>query len=161
MTSQDFEDKISAIVTDLQTKGKGKTVNVLLRDVDNSAAILPLSSDPSGVVNVAQLTALQNFIRNFSAIADDYNFYHAPVLAANEAFKTAQIPHQGLIDAAAVSRNALQTALANDAAYQSAKTAVDNARNASAYTEVLDSYKQFNVSENFTELSQAKGAYVA
>ena len=160
MTGQEFEDKLNAIVADLQTVGKGKTVNMLFRNSNGSANVLPLSSDANGVVNEAQRLVIQNFITNLADSADSYNTAYAPVQTAAEAFKTASIPHQVLTDAASAARVTLQTALTADPAYQTAKTALDNARLVPAYIAARDDYQAQNVSENFSELSNAKGKYV-
>jgi len=160
MTGQEFEDKLDAIVLDLQTAGKGKTINLMFRNQGGTPNILPLSSDVNGVINGAQLAAIQNFIVDLGDSANAYNTEYAPVQAASEAFKTAQTPHNALIEAARVARVALSDALTADLAYQTAKTALDNARLVPAYIAVREDYQARNVSENFSELSNAKGKYV-
>ncbi len=160
MTGQDFQNKLDAIVADLQTVGKGKTVNLMFRNPNGAPNILPLSSDVNGVVNAAQLQAIQGFVDDIGNIANTYTTEYAPVQAASEAFKTAQTPHNALIEAARVSRVALSDALTADPAYQTAKTALDNARLAPAYIVARDNYQTESVSENFSELSNAKGKYV-
>lgn len=159
MTGQDFQDRLAAIVEDLQTRGKGRTVNIMFRGENNTPNILPLSSDANGVVNAAQLQAVQAVVTQLGATATAYDTAYAPVKNALEAFKTAQEPHQPLIDAATNARNALNDALTNDPAYQSAKTALDDARNDPNYIAVSETYKAQNVSENYSELSQARGKY--
>ena len=160
MTGVDFTAKIEAIILDLQTTGKGKTVNFMFRNQNGTPNILPLSSDANGVVNVDQRDVVLNAITGLSDSADAYNTEYAPVQAASEAFKTAQTPHDALIEAARVARVALTDALAADPAYQTAKTALDNARLVPAYIAARDDYQARNVSENFSELSNAKGKYV-
>lgn len=160
MTSQEFEDKLNAIVSDLQTVGKGKTINIMFRNQDGTPNILPLSSDVNGVVNGVQLAAIQNFIVDLGDSADGYNTEYAPVQAALDAFKTASDPHEALTEAARVARVALQTALTADPAYQAAKLALDNARIVATFIAARGDYQARNVSENFSELSNAKGKYV-
>lgn len=160
MTGQDFQDRLDAIILDLQTKGKGQTVNIMFRNSDNTPNILPLSSDANGVVNAAQLAAIQDFIGIMQDVADEYNQAHAPVDAALEAFKTAQAPHQALIEAAATARKNLSDALEADQDYQDAKTALDTARQDLGYIGAASEYKTQHVSENYAELQSAKGKYV-
>lgn len=160
MTGQDFQDKLDSIVRDLQTNGKGQTVNILFRGAGNAPQILPLSSDANGVVNAGQLAAIQAFINPLKVIATDYTNARVPVDAALEAFKTAQEPHQALMDAATAARKALTDALDADAAYQTAKTALDTARLDPDYVGFSADYRDGNVSENYAELSSAKGKYV-
>lgn len=160
MIGQDFQDKLDAIVEDLQTKGKGQSVEVMLRGIDNTTNIFPLSSDANGIVNAAQLDALRDFITDLKPLADAYETEYAPVKVALDAFKTAQQPHEGLMTAATNARKALSDALAADANYQAAKTALDNARNDADYIAAAEAYKGSNVSENFGNLSDAKGKYV-
>lgn len=159
MTGQDFQDKLDAIVLDLQTTGKGQTVKVALRDEGNTTVSFPLSSDVNGVVNAAQLAPIQSFIDGLKPIADAYETQRAPVQAALETFKTEQSGHQALIDATSAARTALSTALEADVGYQAAKAALDGERLAPAYISAVTSYRNFNVSENFGNLSDAKGKY--
>ena len=64
MNGQDFQDKLGAIVNDLQTVGRGRTVEILFRDQMNTSLILPLSSTAAGVVDAAQLDQVQKFLRH-------------------------------------------------------------------------------------------------
>lgn len=160
MTGQDFQDKLDALVVDLQTVGKGQTINVMVRDEDNIPLNLPLSSDVNGVVNAAQLATIQGFVDGLKPIADTYTTEYAPVTAASEAFKTAGEPHTALVETARVARVALSDALTADAGYQAAKTALDNARAGAGYIAARDAYNSRNVSENFGNLSDAKGKYI-
>ena len=161
MTGQDFQDKVDALVRDLQTSGKGQAVEVMFRQADNTNLILPLSSTPAGVVNVGELAAIQQEVDTMKLRADSYATNYAPVQAASEAFKTAQIPHEALIETARVARVNLQTALDADPDYQTAKTALDDARGDADYIASAADYKRLNVSENYTELQSAKGKYIA
>ncbi len=160
MTGQDMQVRLDAIVADLQTKGKGQSVNIMFRNPNNSPNILPLSSDVNGVVNAAQLAAVQAFIDGLIEPADDLTTYSAPVTAASEAFKTASQPHEPLRVAAQDANVALKTALENDANYQAAKTALETARANLDYIDAQMSYKNLNVSENVAELGSATGQYV-
>ena len=160
MTGQEIQARIDALVTDLQTKGKGQTINVMVRNPNNSPQILPLSSDANGVVNAAQLTAIDNFFGEAIDLATDLTALSAPVTAAGEAFRLAQVPHEGLIEAARAARAALNDALANDAAYQAAKTALDAARSDPNYIAVSEQFQAMNVSENYAALARAKGEYI-
>lgn len=160
MTGQDIQDRLDAIVADLQTKGKGQTVNIMFRNPNNSPNILPLSSDAQGVVDAAQLAAIQAVVDGLIEPADDLTTYSAPVSAAGEAFKTASQPHEPLRVAAQDANAALKTALENDANYQAAKTALETARQNQDYIDAQTSYKNLNVSENFAALGQARGEYV-
>jgi hypothetical protein len=121
---------------------------------------LPLSSDAQGVVDAGQLAAIQAFLAPIIDAADDYETNYAPVSAASEAFRAAREVHQGLIDAAAAARTALNDALENDAAYQTAKQTLDGARGNQLYIDARQSYDNLNVSENFAALGQARGEYV-
>lgn len=159
MTGQDIQDRLDAIVEDLQTKGKGQTVQVMFRDGDNHPAVLPLSSDVNGVVDAAQLNDIQLFINDLKTFADDYEQRRAPVLVANEAYNTAREPHQALIDAASLARKNLSDALTADAQYQAAKTALETARQNADYITASNFYKTMHVSENYAELQSAKGNY--
>lgn len=159
MTGQDFQDKLDALVVDLQTKGKGQTVQYGYRDPDGALAVLQLSSDSAGVVNAGELAAIQAVVDGLKTAADDFTTNHAPVQTANDAYKAAQIPHQTLMDAAKVSRDALGAALEADPTYQAAKTAVVAARQNQSYINASGNYKSANVSENFGNLSDAKGKY--
>ena len=160
MTGQDIQDKLDEIVADLQTNGKGKTVEILLRAEDNTTIALPLSSDGAGVVDNNQLTAVQNFIDSLKPLADTYETELAPVKAASEIFRTAREVHQQLVDEASAARTALTDALDADQDYQDAKTAYDTARQDAGYIAARNSYKTFNISENFGNLSDAKGKYI-
>ncbi len=160
MTGQDIQDRLDTIVADLQTKGKGQSVNIMFRNPNNSPNILPLSSDANGVVDAAQLAAIQTFVDNLIEPADDLTTFTVPVSAASEAFKTASQPHEPLRVAAQDANAALKTALENDANYQAAKTELETARANLDYIDAQMSYKNLNVSENFAALGQAKGEYV-
>ena len=160
MTGQDFQDRLEALVVDLQTVGKGKTVTIMFRDDENATVILPLSSDVSGVVNATQLGEVQYYLNLYKPVADAYETERAPVTAALETFKTEQSGHQALIDAASTARVALATALEADAGYQAAKTALDAARADVGYIDAVEAYRANNVSENFGNLGDAKGKYV-
>lgn len=160
MTGQDIQDRLDALVVDLQTVGKGQTINILMRDSNNAPSIFPLSSTAAGIVNGAQLSAIQAFINPLKVIANDNVAATTPVSTASESFKTASAPHESLRTSAQTATAALKTALDGDAAYQSAKTALESARLDAAYVSSTQSYRQNNVSENFAELQNAKGAYV-
>lgn len=159
MIGQDFQDKLDAIVLDLQTKGKGQLVKIAFRGADNDTFIMPLSSDANGVVNAQELSNLQAVVNNMKPFADNYETQRSPVQAALEDFKTAQEPHQGLFDAAAVARKNLSDALEADQTYQAAKEFLENLRQDNFYIDAVNAYKANNVSENFGNLSDAKGKY--
>lgn len=160
MTGQEIQDALDALVLDLQTDGKGKTIQVLLRAEDNTSGIFPISSDVGGVVNAAQLQAIQNFIDNMKPLADAYETAYQPVRVTSEAYRTARGVHQALIDAATAARNALSDALEADDAYQDAKSDYDAARTDPVYVQARSDYRLFNVSENYGNLSDAKGKYI-
>ncbi len=160
MIGQDFTDRLGALVADLQTKGKGQTVNIMFRNPDNTPNILPLSSDANGVVNAAQLAAITGFIQEAQLAADEFAEQSVPVTAAAEAFRLASVPHEALSIAATNARKALTDALAADVNFQTAKIALDAARNHPVYIGTRDSYAFNNVSENFAALGQAKGEYI-
>lgn len=161
MTGQEIQDRVDALVTDLQTKGKGQTVNVLFRNDANVPTVLPLSSSAQGVVVQAELDAINNFLSDVIPVADSYSTASVPVAAANEAFKLASQPHEQLRIAAQNANAALRDALAADANYQAAKTALDNARADADYVSAVSAYDSWNVAENYAALQQAKGEYVA
>ncbi|MDQ3750429.1 MAG: hypothetical protein M3367_15650 [Acidobacteriota bacterium] len=160
MTGQDFQDKLDALVLDLQTVGKGQTIQVPLRNSANVTTIYPLSSDAAGVVNTAQLAAIQAVIDTLKPIATDFSTELAPVRTAGEDFTAARADHQALATAASAARTALSTALAADPAFQTAKTAVDAARSNPDYVAARTAYKDNNVSENYSNLSEARGKYI-
>lgn len=159
MTEQDFQDKLNAIVQDLQTNGKGMTTQYRYRTDDGNLTVLPLSSDANGSINAAQYAAVSNMINSFADEAENYNTNYAPVKATSEAYNTARSAHQTLIDTAAASRAALTAALDADANCQAAKTAVDTARSSPAYRNALLGYRSQNISENYNNLIDAKGKY--
>lgn len=162
MPGQDYQDKLDAIVADLQTKGKGQEVVLMLRGDNNRSYVFPVSSDSAGVVDPTQLSNIQSFVNNnLKNEADAYEAARAPVSAALDAFKTAQTPHQTLIDASKVTRDALSAALTADPTYQAAKTALDTIHQDPTYVAATAAYKDRNVSENFNEFSQAKGKYTS
>ncbi len=160
MTGQDFTDTIDALVVDLQTKGKGQTVNIALRGADNITNDFRLSSDVNGIVNDGELKTLRSAILDASVAADGYSVAIVPVQMASEAFKLAAAPFMPLADAASLARKNYNDAILADAPYQAAKTALDAARNDPAYVASLTAYRNLNVSENFGNLGDAKGKYV-
>lgn len=72
MLAMEIQDRLDAIVHDLQFAGKGKTVQLMFRDASNQPHILPLSSNAAGVVDAAQLTAVQTFVNGLKTAADTY-----------------------------------------------------------------------------------------
>lgn len=160
MTGQDFQDKLDAIVTDLQTTGKGQTVSIALRGADNSFTELLLSSSAGGVVVENQLDQIQSFIDAFKPVADNYEARREPVMAALDAFNVRRATHQAAIDAASAARATLNTALEADATYQGLKTALDTARADVDYVAAVSAYQADNISENFGNLGDAKGKYI-
>ena len=159
MTGQDIQDRLDAIVTDLQTNFKGSQVDVMLRGDDGAALTFTLSSDANGIVDVAQHGAIQDFINLLKPTADDYETRRGVYTPFLDAFKTAQEPHKPLMDAAAAARVALQSALDADAGYQTAKTNLEAARTDIAYVESVQTYSAKCVSENFGNLQEARGKY--
>jgi hypothetical protein len=159
MTGQDIQARLDAIVEDLQTFGKGQTTNIVLRGANNATTIYPLSSD-AGVVNAAQLAAIQAVVDTMKPIADSYEAGFAPVSVASTALSQAKVPHQNLFQAYGAARTALNTALEADNAYQAAKDSLESAQQNAAYIAARTAYKANNVSENFGNLQDAKGKYV-
>ena len=160
MTGADFQLKLDAIVTDLQTVGKGQTVQVLARGSDNQSVIFPLSSSVTGVINAAQFNSLTAFVGGLKPIADFYESRRLPVVEATEAFNLRRATHQMAIDAASAARVALNTELMADSDYQSLSAALEAARTDPPYVQAVSDYRDGNVSENYAELSSAKGKYV-
>lgn len=160
MNSVDFQDKLDAIVVDLQTSGKGRTIQAMFRGINNQTVVLPLSSDAFGVVDGNQLTDVQGFVNSLKPIADTYEAERAPVMAASEAFNLRRATHQVSIDKASAARITLQDELLADTQYQTLSAALDAARTDNGYIQATTDYKTSNVSENFSELSSAKGKYV-
>lgn len=160
MTGQDIQERLDAIVVDLQTLGKGQTTNVSLRGANNAVTNYPLSSDAGGVVNAAQLAAIQAVVDAMKPIADGYEAGLAPVSAASTALNTRKMTHTALFQAAANARNALTAALLADSQYQTANTALLTAQQDPVYVAARVAYKANNVSENFGNLQDAKGKYV-
>lgn len=159
MTGQEIQERLDALVADLQTIGKGQTINFFYRAPDGSPNTLPLSSDASGNVNAGQLALIQGEVDNMKTIADAYEQEYAPVKTASEAFRAAREAHRDLIDAASQARQALEDALVADQDYQTAKTAYEAARNDADYISARNAYKTANVSENYGNLGEAKGKY--
>jgi hypothetical protein len=159
MTGQQLQDALDALVRDLQTTAKGRSVQIPIRDDDNNINVYTLSSDANGVVNAAQLTVLQEMVDSYKPVADAYETARAPVTALSEAFKTAQAPHEGLITAAKTARTNLETALEGDANYQAAKTALDNARSDPAYQAAIQAYKDNSIADFAAQLRLARGEY--
>lgn len=160
MTAQEVRDRLDALVSDLQTKGRGQTVNVMFRKPDNTPNILPLSSNAQGVVNAAQLTAISAVVDDLAIVAEDLDTFSAPVTAANEALRVAGVTYEPLRAAAQTASANLRTALLADPTYQAAKTAADNARKDADYLGAVELYRLNNASENIAALTQAKGEYV-
>lgn len=160
MTGTEFQGRLDALVLDLQTAGKGKTVNIMFRDSNNDSDVRPLSSDVGGVVNAAELALVQNFIDDLKVAADNYTTELAPVQAARETFNTERAGHQVEIDAATDARSALNASLLADAGYQAAKTALDDAMVVQTYIDARFDYEESNVSENYGALADAKGEYI-
>lgn len=160
MTGQEIQDKLDAIVEDLQGKFKGSSVQIAVRGEDDAMSLLPLSSDVNGVVNQAELDEVQAWVDDWKVYADSYSAAYDPVKTASENFKLARQVHQQLIDDASAARTALSNALEADGDYQAAKNALDNARSDPAYVNARESYQNFNVSENFGNLGDAKGKYI-
>ncbi len=159
MTGQDFQLKLDAIVRDLQTVGKGRTVTITLRAPDNSVTNLPLSSTAEGMVSRGELTAIKNFIAPLKESADSFFSASAPVAAASEAFRTAGVPFTALADAATLARKSLSDAQFADPVYQAAKSALENARLEPNYLDAKYAYESQNTVENFGNLGDAKGKY--
>ena len=159
MTGQDLQDRLDAIIEDLQTKGKGQTVQIMFRDNTNSAFTMPLSSDANGVVNAAQLNQVQIAVDALKPFADEYEDRRGIYEPLLEAYQTARAVHQPLIDAYSAARTALQDAFENDVNYQNAKTALNDARLDPDYVAAVQAYKIENVSENYQELQAARGKY--
>lgn len=160
MTGADFQEQLDGVLESLQTpEGRGKEIHVLFRLPTNDSAVYEISSDANGVIDPLRLADLQDFVDGLKPIADTYNDEYAPVVA-REAFNTARAVHQPLIDAAAAARVALDTALGADPAYQAARTAYNNARLDPDFVSARAAYVDSNVSENYGNLSDAKGAYI-
>lgn len=159
MTGQDFQDLLDKIVEDLQTDGKGKSITIAFRNPDNSLNPLPLSSDVNGVVNAGQLQAVQDFIDTLKPLADTYSAEFETVKVASSQLSAARMPHVQLFEDARDARIALADALEADANYQAKKAAYEAARNDANYVSARSDYKGNNISENFGNLSDAKGKY--
>lgn len=160
MTGQEIQDKLDKIVADLQTTNKGFSTEIAFRQANGLLAVLPISADSAGIVDTAQLGAIQNVLNPIKAAADTYDTEYVSVKSASEAFSTARDAHQALIDQAKTARDNLSAALDADADYVNAKTAYDAAREAAAYIAARADYKDVNVSENYNNLSDARGNYV-
>ena len=118
MTGQDFQDKLDAIVLDLQTVAKGKTAKIAIRGSNNDVTNFSLSSDVAGVVNAGQLALIQAEIDAIKPMADNYILQRGPVRQAAGTFNAARQPHLSLINAATSARTALNVALLADGDYQ-------------------------------------------
>ena len=160
MTGADFQMKLDAIVADLQTSGKGQTVQVLFRAANNQPTVFPLSSSPTGIVDAEQLRAIQAFTDVLKPLADKYELERAPVTAALDTFNAQRLTHQRAIEAATAARVALNDELLADADYQEFSRILEAARIAPEYVEAAAIYNSNNVSENYSELTAAKGKYI-
>lgn len=160
MTGQDIQTRLDAIVTDLQTTQRGKSTQIAFRDSADALSIFPLSSDINGVVDAAQLAAIDNFLTNVKTFANDYEAAYTPVRTASTELSTARQPHQANLDAATSARQTANTALAEDATYQTALANYEAARNDAAFLNARNGYQNWNVSENYNNLQDARGNYV-
>ncbi len=160
MNGLDIQANLDAVVTDLQTKGKGQSVEFMFRNADNSSNVLVLSSNSAGVVNAAQLATVQAFVDVLKTAADAYSTQNTPLSLLREDYKTTRAVHQTLIDASAAARENLAEALANDIAFDEARQALEAARIAPAYVAAVAEFKEQNASENIAEISRAKGSYL-
>lgn len=162
MTGQDILDRVDALVVDLQTRGKGQTVNVVFRSANNETDIYTLSSNAAGVINAQQLRILQDAIAtaNLVSIADDYTASLVPIQQAADNLRTAEMPHESLALRATQARKALSDAYFNDPAYQTAKMELETARLNPDYIAARTAYDNQNVSENYAALGNAKGEYI-
>jgi len=161
MTGQDIQDALDRVVEGLQTGGKGRTVTISLRNSDNLVTPYQLSSDGSGTVNAGELSTIQAAVNGIKTVADSYVTARAPYETVLESYKSARAPHESAFTTAANARATLQTTLEGDAAFQTAKTNLSNARTDPAYVSASTSYKSNNVSENYSNLSEASGKYQA
>ena len=93
-------------------------------------------------------------------VADNYEAVRIPVVAAQTAFNARRATHQAIIDAATAARDAATAELLADATLQTLSTALDTARANPGYVQGVALYVDANVSENYSELSAAKGKYV-
>jgi len=159
MTGQDFQDRLEAVIRDLQTSGRGQTVNFTFRDNTNTPVIMPLSSSAVGVVNAAQLATIQAFIDALKPIATTFETERTPVTAANQAVADARIPFAAQITAANTARETLATALGADPTYQAALIALDTAKTDADFVAAQLSFQDNNVLENYQELQAARGKY--
>ena len=161
MTGQDIQDKLGQIVTDLQTTAKGKTAQIAFRQNGGNLAIFPLSSDVNGVVQVGQLEAIQDFLDDgIKDVADAFETASVPVKATSEAFRLQRATHQTAIDAASAAREALNAELEADDLYQDAKTDYEAASTNPVYISARNDYQSNFVSENYGNLSDARGTYI-
>lgn len=159
MTGLQFQQRLAAIVTDLQTTQKGNGTNIMFRDNTNTLNTFPLTADETGAVNQAELTPIQNHVDSLADYADDFITASLPVKTATSGFKAAQSPHQNLINAVSNANAALASALASDPTYQAAKSALDAARRNVNYINAGIDMKNENVTENYNELLTARSAY--
>ena len=107
MTGIDFQNKLDALVEDLQKKGKVRSIEIPGRTTNNTTGIFNLSSDANGVVNASELNQVQNFIDPLKLIADNYEVEYEPVKSASEALRLAQMPHEALITAASATASSV------------------------------------------------------
>ncbi len=161
MTGLQIQERLGKIVTDLQTTRKGFETGIGLRGANGALQVFPLSSDANGDVNNAQRNAIEAVLTDVMAAADGFEQQYAPVKAASESLRTALGAHTQMIEAARQARQDLTDALEVDAAYQTAKTDYDTARSDPAYIVAREDYKNLNVSENYNNLQDARGKYVA
>lgn len=158
MTGQDFQDRFDALLDDLQKAPADRAAHILFRSADGTPQVFPITK-AGQVINPAQVAAAQAFIDTLKPIADTYEAEFTPVRGLSETFRLARAVHQPLIDAAQTARIALQTALEADADYQAADTALRNAQTDPDYIVARTAYQNNNVSENFGNLSDARGKY--
>jgi hypothetical protein len=160
MTNAEIQSKLDAVVVDLQTKGKGQTVNFMFRNPDGSPNVLPLSSDAGGVVNAGELAAVQAFVDGIKAINGDFEAAYTPVKTAKTQLANADSTRAALINAAQNANQALKNSRDNDANYQAKKSAYETAAADADYIAARAVFKSANVVENANELTNARGSYV-
>lgn len=159
MTGVDFQNRLNALKVDLQTTTGVVQANIAFRNPDNTVTNFIIEAN-NGVVNAAQVAAVQAFIDPLKPIADTYEDERIPVQDALTAFNAQRATHQSLIDAASAARTALNDALEADATYQNLQAMLEDARTQPSYVQAVEAYRVNNTSENFGNLGDAKGNYV-
>ncbi len=159
MTGAEIQAALDGLVADMSGV-PSKTANISFRDSTNALSPYQITTNAQGVVNAQEVADVQSFIDGMKTAADAFQTEKTPVVSASEAFRVQRATHLTSINAAKAARTALDTELLSDSTYQTLKTSLDTAKSDAGYVAAVSAYNLNNVSENFSNLREAKGKYV-